>query len=305
MRAVRRGAFVLATLVAMSVLPACTQTRTPGTPPFTILPTRTGGQGGGQRTPTPGVPTRTASFEPQQTRPAPSGNGTTVAYADGGFVGGMARTYLRSEPALRLEIEIDAVQGMEWPAAAEEHARQILHRELLKPDGIAFRRDDSLAGDGGMRRGGGDDIYSLPEIHRIAGAARDAGSSGSTATLHLLVLDGESDEVPSALGIAINASTMVLFAERIEDAAAPLVGAREIWKSVTIHELGHLLGLVEIVQESETSRHDDPSSPGHSPNEDSVMYWAIEDAGIAAVLGDGPPQDFDGPDRADLAAMRR
>lgn len=216
----------------------------------------------------------------------------------------MARAYLRSNPATRLEIEIDSVSGRELPANAQQHTDAILRRELSKPSGIAFLRDDTMAAAGRMTRGGGDDIYNVEELHRIALAHRDRSSGGQLATAHVLVLDGESDEVPSALGVAINASTIVLFADQIENAAAPLVGAGQIWRAVPVHEFGHVLGLVELVERSATTRHSDPEHRGHSPNRDSVMYWAIEDAGIAAVLGSGPPEDFDAADRADLAALR-
>lgn len=258
-----------------------------------------------------GRPTRTAGGSTTHAPPftqgpprTPTQEPSSVSYADGGFVGGMARAYLRSEPATRLEIEIDTVRGREFPTAAEQHALGILERDLDKPDGIVFMLDDELAPSGSMPGGGGDDRYTFKELHKIAAAARDASSAGSIARLHLLIIDGESDEVSSAIGVAINASTAVLFADRIEDAAAPLVGANAIWRSVTVHEFGHLLGLVEIIEDSRTDRHADPQQRGHSPNRDSVMYWAIEDVGIAAILGEGPPTDFDADDRADLEALK-
>lgn len=215
----------------------------------------------------------------------------------------MARSYLRNGPASRLEIEVDSVRGRSLPGQAEQHVQGILDRDLDKPAGIVFVRDDELAPAGAMDGGGGDAFYSLRELHRIAAQARDASSAGSTATLHLLILDGESDDAPSALGVAINASTAILFADRIDDAASPLLGSNRIWRSVATHEFGHLLGLVELVEPSNAGRHADPARPGHSPSRDSVMYWAIEDVGITAILGDGPPQDFDADDRADLAAL--
>lgn len=284
---------------------ACSVRSAPGPPPVITRAPDTARPPATRPTPHRSPTLSNGTFDPHGGFPGnPSDQPTSVSYADGGFVGGMALSYLRRAPATRLAVELDSVRTVNLPGTAEEHLREILVRETDKPDGVTIDRDDQLAPDGGMKDGGGDDFYTLPELHLIARAYRDADSAGSVATMHILVLDGSSEDVPGALGVAINASTMVLFAERIEDAAAPLVGANQIWRSVMVHEAGHLLGLVELVRDSRTTRHADGQHKGHSPNEDSVMYWAIEDAGIAAILGEGPPEDFDEFDRADLAALR-
>jgi hypothetical protein len=70
---------------------------------------------------------------------------------------------------------------------------------------------------------------------------------------------------------------------------------------VVTHEVGHLLGLVDLVLH--TGRQD-PEHPGHSRNQQSVMFWAVESSLITDVLTGGPPTNFDDDDRADLAAIR-
>jgi hypothetical protein len=216
----------------------------------------------------------------------------------------MARTYLRAEPARKLRIELDEVRGRSLPGAAEQHALGILERDLDKPDGIVVDHDDLLEPAGRMAGGGGDASYTFAEMRSIARSARDGSSEGSVATLHVVIIDGAAEEVPSALGIAIGASTIIIFADQIDDASGPVVGSVQIWRAVTVHEFGHVLGLVELVEESRTQRHADPAHRGHSPSRDSVMYWAVEDIGIASLITGGPPNDFDADDRADLAALR-
>jgi hypothetical protein len=71
---------------------------------------------------------------------------------------------------------------------------------------------------------------------------------------------------------------------------------------VATHELGHLLGLVDLVLD--TGR-EDPEHPGHSRSRDSVMFWAVESDLIGSLLGGGPPTVFDAADRADLVAIGR
>jgi hypothetical protein len=85
--------------------------------------------------------------------------------------------------------------------------------------------------------------------------------------------------------------------------AAGLLGDPDrVELAVATHELGHLLGLVDLVLH--TGR-EDPEHPGHSPDRESVMIWAVETDLVTTLLGGGPPTDFDAADRADLSAIRR
>ena len=49
--------------------------------------------------------------------------------------------------------------------------------------------------------------------------------------------------------------------------------------------------------------HEDPDHPGHSSNDDSVMYWAIESSSIGNIFSGSIPDEFDADDKADLAGM--
>ena len=94
-------------------------------------------------------------------------------------------------------------------------------------------------------------------------------------------------------------------------AVARHVGARFIVASdvsparlelaVATHEVGHLLGLVDLFLRTGRA---DPEHPGHSANPRSVMYWAVESDVVGDLLTGGPPVDFDADDRADLATIR-
>ena len=78
--------------------------------------------------------------------------------------------------------------------------------------------------------------------------------------------------------------------------------AEEIENSVLVHEYGHLLGLVNLVYKSPVD-HEDKDHPGHSNNEESVMYWAVESADLSNIITGQLPDDFDNDDRNDLAGM--
>ena len=80
------------------------------------------------------------------------------------------------------------------------------------------------------------------------------------------------------------------------------ISAEEIENSVLVHEFGHLLGLVNLVYKSPVD-HEDKDHPGHSNNEDSVMYWAIESANLGNIITGELPDEFDNDDLNDLSGM--
>jgi hypothetical protein len=125
----------------------------------------------------------------------------------------------------------------------------------------------------------------------------------SDATMYLLFVNGKADS--GALGTAYNASSDILFEQSIRGASDGVVTAQEIEQSAVIHEVGHILSLVN---EGYTSPrpHEDSQHPGHSNDPKSVMYWVIDNVGVATLLGGRtvPPNDYDSDDRADLNDVR-
>ena len=50
--------------------------------------------------------------------------------------------------------------------------------------------------------------------------------------------------------------------------------------------------------------HEDKDHPGHSNNEDSVMYWAVESSDIGNIISGDLPDEFDQDDKNDLSGMK-
>jgi hypothetical protein len=207
----------------------------------------------------------------------------------------MARTYLQPAPATRLVVEVDYVERRAPDAGALDHLATILRREARKPGGVEVRLDDSIPDT--LR------VYTSGDLDRLEERYRDARSSGDTATIWIVYLNGRLSEDEGALGVAYRASTAAILKDQIRDSAGALVSAAEIERSVLTHEAGHLLALINIGYRS-ASNHEDPQHPNHARSRGSVMYWAIEDISITVILEGAPPDDFDADDRADLAALR-
>jgi len=144
---------------------------------------------------------------------------------------------------------------------------------------------------------------AFPSLGRASTAA-DAGATtpqgDGIAVIRLLFVHGASDEGGHVLGTAVRGDVAAVFVDRVEAATTLVLSAAPIELSVSTHELGHLLGLVDLVRATGRA---DPEHPGHSANPESVMYFAVESNLIGQLLG-GPPRDFDAADLDDLAAIR-
>ena len=142
--------------------------------------------------------------------------------------------------------------------------------------------------------------WSAADIRSAADAGGAMPQGGTDAVVRLLYLRGTSSDADGALGVAVRGDVAAVFADEVRSAATPLIRSDAIERAVTLHEVGHLLGLVDLFL---ATGRGDPEHPGHSSSRDSVMYWSVE-TGLFADLAGDLPQDFDAADLADLAAIR-
>lgn len=243
----------------------------------------------------PGTAT-TRRSAPPPTRPggepAPSPRGGT-AEEDGasGGPGAFARTLLRPEPASAVVFERLEQSGARPRQASIDHAKSVLRsvtgKNVSEPAPVAVP--------GGARE------WSPEAIRDTADRMTKAGQGGGQAVLHALFLRGNLQGNDEVLGVAVRGDVLAIFSDAVSAAGTPLISGGAIEDAVLMHELGHLLGLVDLARDTGRA---DPEHPGHSPNRESVMYWAVESSLVTEVLTGGPPRDFDRQDLADLAALR-
>lgn len=223
---------------------------------------------------------------------------------DGTGPGQRAGDYLRPSPYETILVELDYVNGAEPEAAAVNLLEQRLEAASGKP--VEVVRTPGVPGSGANHR------YTTEEIAALEQAHRSQWSAGTRAVLYMVWLDGEfsaDTDDRKVLGAAYRGSAVAMFKANLRFASRanaldltkpPL---KEVEEAVAVHEVGHVLGLVNLGTPMVTAR-EDPQSKGHSNNQQSVMFHAVETSVIGSVLGQNPPDDFDANDKADLRAMR-
>jgi hypothetical protein len=222
---------------------------------------------------------------PQSSSSADNGTSDPSGADPNGPVGSYGATILGHDVRIEIRTQTDA--------NPDQHAVDHLAGVLRSVSGHAVSVTS-----GGAIAGGAKD-WSADELRALAGPPTTAAST--TVAIHLLYVHGTFEGNDGVLGAAVQGDTAAIFIDRIHESATPLIGSAGIETAVTTHEVGHLLGLVDLVLH--TGRQD-AEHPGHSTNRQSVMYWAVESSLIADVLTGGPPTEFDSADLADLAVIR-
>ena len=223
---------------------------------------------------------------------APTGSTTTETTAAAptpGPVGAFAPYYLRATTARRIVVDVRSQAGAAPRQASLDHVASVLRA-------VSDKTVDVVGGEvpGGGHQWTAADIRSLADTTGTASTADDA-------VVHLFFLAGGFAGDDQVLGISVRSDVAAVFSDRVDQAAGLLADPGRIEAAVSMHEVGHLLGLVDLFLSTGRA---DPDHPGHSRNRGSVMYYAVESTLVASLLGGGPPVDFDADDLADLATIR-
>lgn len=297
---------LLALLVAASLAAACGTDADPETSPEpTTVPAPAPGQASGDASAPgadpagepggPGAPAGTAPGGAQSGPPATvdAGTATTApaaAVPDPGPVGAYAAFYLRPAASSSIVVQVLAQDGAGPETATVEQVVATLGQVSGKP----VSATTASLGAGEPRSWTADELRALADG---AGATQTV----DRAVLTLLFVRGGFAGNERAVGVAVRSDVAAVFAERVDEAAGMLGDRAVVEEAVAVHEVGHLLGLVDIVLDTGRA---DPEHPGHSPNRGSVMYYAVESTLLGSVLSGGPPRAFDQADLDDLARIR-
>ncbi|WP_420388294.1 peptidase [Roseivirga sp.] len=224
----------------------------------------------------------------------PSGGGNSNLNL--GPVGSSANDLLSSTNYRFLQVEIQYAEGFAPPQESINYLQNFMNSRLNKPAGITLSVSQTSAP--------GQASYTLEELRNIEDESRTTFTEDGKLAIYFYFADGNYDENENVLGIAHRNTSMVLFQKRIEELSGGVgqVSTELLTSSVLVHELGHILGLVNNGSEMQTP-HQDEANGAHCDNEECLMYFSVESAsGISDLLGMSSPPSLDANCLSDLAA---
>ncbi len=212
--------------------------------------------------------------------------------------GASANDLLSDSHHSALAIEIFYVHNLRPNAQTILNLKQFLLNHLNKPNGISIIETEIASP--------GKSPYDINEIVQIETANRTLYNSPSTLALYFLFVDGQ-DSADTAtgfiLGSAYRNTSCVVYENSIQTLSDQITEPNRIDLETTVllHEMGHLLGLVNLGSHMQTP-HEDTAHKKHCNNSDCLMYWKTENNNVMQMMLSGNVPQLDTNCMNDLLA---
>ena len=175
------------------------------------------------------------------------------------------------------------MQGFEPTQAAVNNLKTFMEQRLNKPNGINFKMKQIPAG--------GKTSYSVQDIADIENQFREEFTAPDQLAIYFFFADSHSSDNTSSgqvLGQAYWNTSMVLYEKTLQDLSGGLGQPSQTSLETVVleHELGHILGLVNVGTEMVTNHQDAPHG-AHCDNTNCLMYWGVETGDVIQNLISG------------------
>lgn len=222
-------------------------------------------------------------------------NGGSSSYSHTQNVGASAHDLLSEDDFNSLTIEIDYVSGFQPSSAALENLRNFLEARINKSAGITINLDDEIPSPN-------IDTISVEQVYELEKQHRDTFTSDKDIAVYFLFLDN-SYENENVLGFAYLNTSMTIFKEVIENHTWGFgqPSSASVESAVTLHEFGHILGLVDNGSPA-LEDHVDTEHGAHCTNEECLMYWAVQTTDLMGFITGGTIPNLDEACLNDLKA---
>lgn len=199
-------------------------------------------------------------------------------------VGQSSNFILSDEKFTGIDLEIAYMEGYQSTREAVGNIGTFLQELANKPEGILIYEQEIPAM--------GKETYSLEEFRQVEEEHRQRYNIENRIAIFLLILDGNFEGNDEVIGAAYNNTSVVLFGKRIEENSGGFrrPGRGVLESTVALHELGHLLGLVnygsDMVIDHETK---DEENKYHCDNSECLMYYEYETTNVFSFVESSVP----------------
>lgn len=214
-------------------------------------------------------------------------------------VGASANELLSGEEFEKIIVEIQYPKGYALHSGSVTDMKNFLSKYVNKPQGIVVIASEINVP--------ANNEYTDAEIRDIEKNNRTQFNKENTMATYLFLADGDYEGNSGnnkVLGVAYQNTSMALFQKTIKDLSGGIgqPSERMLTSTVLMHEVGHILGLVNVGTPMVTE-HQDEAHGKHCDNENCLMFWLAETGGIVDnLLQLSSPPDLDSQCQADLKA---
>lgn len=212
--------------------------------------------------------------------------------------GKSAHGFLSADNYKSIDIEVLYVGSFQPNAQTLVNLKQFMENRLNKPGGITISQRE-ITSPGGSP-------YDINKVADIETENRTKYNDGDILTMYILFIDGNYTTDTSTtftLGAAYRNTSCVIFEKAVQQLSNSVNEPNrvDLETTVILHELGHLLGLVNLGSSMQT-QHLDQAHDRHCDNPDCLMYWEAEsNHGMQGMLS-GNVAQLDAHCLADLKA---